>query len=87
VTGCCYLDDGDLYSRPSHRACEGMIKVVESYEFEKDTDTQPMFLKLRSYAMTFPGFISVDVHCSQILVWATEKLLRGLYPKSVEHQL
>jgi heme-degrading monooxygenase HmoA len=37
-----------------------MIKVIEGYELKKDTDIQPLFLKLRSYAMTFPGFISAE---------------------------
>jgi len=37
-----------------------MIKVIEGYELKKGTDIQPLFLKLRSYALTFPGFISVE---------------------------
>jgi heme-degrading monooxygenase HmoA len=37
-----------------------MIKVIEGYELKKGADIQPMFLKLRSYAMTFPGFISAE---------------------------
>jgi heme-degrading monooxygenase HmoA len=37
-----------------------MIKVIEGYELKKGADMQPIFLKLRSYAMTFPGFISVE---------------------------
>jgi len=37
-----------------------MIKVVEGYELKEDADIQPLFLKLRSYAMTFPGFIGVQ---------------------------
>jgi heme-degrading monooxygenase HmoA len=37
-----------------------MIKVIEGYELKKDADIQPVFLKLRSYAMTFPGFISAE---------------------------
>lgn len=37
-----------------------MIKVIEGYEMKKGVDIQPLFLKLRSYAMTFPGFISVE---------------------------
>ena len=37
-----------------------MIKVIEGYELKKGTDIQPMFLKLRSYAMTFSGFVSVE---------------------------
>jgi len=39
---------------------EKMIKVIEGYELKKGADIQPLFLKLRSYAMTFPGFISVE---------------------------
>jgi heme-degrading monooxygenase HmoA len=37
-----------------------MIKVIEGYELKKGGDIQPIFLKLRSCAMTFPGFISVE---------------------------
>jgi len=37
-----------------------MIKVIEGYELKKGTDIQPVFQKLRSYAMTFPGFISAE---------------------------
>jgi antibiotic biosynthesis monooxygenase (ABM) superfamily enzyme len=37
-----------------------MIKVIEGFELKKDADIQPVFLKLRSYAMTFPGFISAE---------------------------
>ena len=37
-----------------------MIKVIEGYELKKGADIQPIFLKLRSYAMTFPGFVSVE---------------------------
>jgi heme-degrading monooxygenase HmoA len=37
-----------------------MIKVIEGYELNQGADIQPVFLKLRSYAMTFPGFISVE---------------------------
>ena len=37
-----------------------MIKVIEGYELKSGADIQPVFLKLRSYAMTFPGFISVE---------------------------
>jgi heme-degrading monooxygenase HmoA len=37
-----------------------MIKVIEGYELKKDADIQPLFLKIRSYAMTFPGFISAE---------------------------
>lgn len=37
-----------------------MIKVIEGYELKKGADIQSLFLKLRSYAMTFPGFISAE---------------------------
>ena len=37
-----------------------MIKVIEGYELKKGADIQPIFLKLRSYAMSFPGFVSVE---------------------------
>ena len=37
-----------------------MIKVIEGYELKKGADIQPLFLKLRSYAMTFPGFTSAE---------------------------
>jgi len=37
-----------------------VIKVIEGYELKKGADIQPIFLKLRSYAMTFPGFVSVE---------------------------
>jgi heme-degrading monooxygenase HmoA len=37
-----------------------MIKVIEGYELKQGADIQPLFLKLRSYAMTFLGFISAE---------------------------
>jgi antibiotic biosynthesis monooxygenase (ABM) superfamily enzyme len=37
-----------------------MIKVIEGYDLKKGADIQPLFLKLRSCAMTFPGFISAE---------------------------
>ena len=37
-----------------------MIKVIEGYELKNGADIQPLFLKLRSYAMTFPGFVSAE---------------------------
>jgi len=37
-----------------------MIKVIEGYDLKKGADIQPLFLKLRSYAMTFPGFINAE---------------------------
>ena len=37
-----------------------MMKVIEDYELRKGADKQPLFLKLRSYTMTSPGFISAE---------------------------
>ena len=37
-----------------------MMKVIEGYELKSGADIQSLFLKLRSYAMTFPGFISAE---------------------------
>jgi len=37
-----------------------MIKVIEGYELKKDADMQPLFLKLRSCAMAFQGFVSAE---------------------------
>jgi len=37
-----------------------MIKVIVGYEMREGADMQPILLKLRSYALTFPGFISAE---------------------------
>ena len=37
-----------------------MVKVIVGYELKADADIQPLLLKLRSYALTFPGFISAE---------------------------
>ncbi len=37
-----------------------MVKVIEGYELKNDADIQSLFLRLRLYAMTFPGFVSVE---------------------------
>jgi antibiotic biosynthesis monooxygenase (ABM) superfamily enzyme len=37
-----------------------MVKVIEGYELKSGADIQPLFLKLRSHAMSFPGFISAE---------------------------
>lgn len=37
-----------------------MIKVIVGYELKEGADIQPILLKLRSYALTFPGFISSE---------------------------
>ena len=37
-----------------------MVKIIVGYELKEGADIQPALLKLRSYALTFPGFISVE---------------------------
>jgi heme-degrading monooxygenase HmoA len=51
-----------------------MIKVIEGLELNKGADIQPLFLKLRSHAMTFPGFISAE-HIRSVKGTSIEALL------------
>ena len=37
-----------------------MIKVVVGFRLKVGSDIQPTLMKLRSYAITFPGFISAE---------------------------
>lgn len=37
-----------------------MIKVIVGYRLKVGADIQPALLKLRSYAMTFPGFFGAE---------------------------
>jgi heme-degrading monooxygenase HmoA len=37
-----------------------MIKVIIGYKLKKDTNMQPILLKLRSHAMTYPGFVGAE---------------------------
>lgn len=37
-----------------------MIKVIIEYILKNSADIQPILRKLRSHAMTFPGFISAE---------------------------
>ena len=37
-----------------------MIKVVVGFKLKKGADIQPILLKLRSHAITYPGFISAE---------------------------
>ena len=37
-----------------------MIKVIIGYKVKKSADIQPVLLKLRSNAITFPGFIGAE---------------------------
>jgi len=37
-----------------------MIKIVVGHKLKAGTDIQPILMKLRSHAMTYPGFISAE---------------------------
>ncbi len=37
-----------------------MVKVIVGYQLKEGADIQPLLVKLRSYALTFPGFISAE---------------------------
>jgi antibiotic biosynthesis monooxygenase (ABM) superfamily enzyme len=37
-----------------------MIKVIIGYKVKKSTDIEPILLKLRSNAITFPGFVAAE---------------------------
>ena len=37
-----------------------MIKVIVGHRLKPNASIQPIFLKLRSHAMTYPGFISAE---------------------------
>ena len=37
-----------------------MIRVIIGYKCRKDADIQPILVKLRSYAMSYPGFIGAE---------------------------
>ena len=37
-----------------------MIKVITGYKLKKGADIQPILLKLRSYAITYPGFVGAE---------------------------
>ncbi len=42
-----------------------MIKVIVGYKVKKGADIQPVFLKLRSNAMQYPGFVGAENLISQ----------------------
>ena len=42
-----------------------MIRVAAEYKLKAGADIQPIFLKLRSFAMTFPGFLGAENLVSQ----------------------
>jgi len=37
-----------------------MIKVIIGYKVKRDVDLQPILLKLRLHAMTYPGFMGAE---------------------------
>ena len=37
-----------------------MIKVITGYKLKKDVDIQPVLLRLRSHAMTYPGYVGAE---------------------------
>jgi len=37
-----------------------MIKVVVGYKLKAGVDIQPILMKLRSHAITYPGFVSAE---------------------------
>jgi len=37
-----------------------MIKVIVGYKVRKGKDIEPILLKLRSHAMTYPGFVGAE---------------------------
>jgi heme-degrading monooxygenase HmoA len=37
-----------------------MIKVIVGYKIKSDVDIKPILFKLRTHAMTFPGFIGAE---------------------------
>ena len=37
-----------------------MIKVINGYKLKRDADLQPLLLKLREHAMSYPGYVGAD---------------------------
>ena len=37
-----------------------MIKVINGYKLKQGADLQPLLLKLREHAMSYPGYIGAD---------------------------
>jgi antibiotic biosynthesis monooxygenase (ABM) superfamily enzyme len=49
-----------LGSAAEWRERDEMIKVIIGYRVQKDADVQSVFQKLRSHAMTYPGYIGSE---------------------------
>jgi len=37
-----------------------VVKVIVGYKLKVDADIQPVLMKLRSHAITYPGFVSAE---------------------------
>ena len=37
-----------------------MIKVINGYKLKRGADLQPLLLKLREHAMSYPGYLAAD---------------------------
>jgi len=37
-----------------------VIKVINGYKLKRDADLQPLLLKLREHAMSYPGYLGAD---------------------------
>ena len=37
-----------------------MIKVINGYKLKRDADLQPVLLKLREHAMSYPGYVGAE---------------------------
>jgi len=37
-----------------------VIKVINGYKLKRDADLQPVLLKLREHAMSYPGYLGAD---------------------------
>lgn len=53
-------DRGIEVGRAPSRRRRNMVKVIVGYELKEGADIQAVLVKLRSYALTFPGFISAE---------------------------
>lgn len=47
-----------------------MIKVIVGYKVKKSEDIEPVLLKLRSNAMTYPGFVGAEILINEKNIYA-----------------
>ena len=72
-----------------------MIKVIIEYKVKKDKDIQPILLKLRSYATTYPGFVGAENLVSDkdssivamVSTWAKVEDWRGWEKSRIRQEL